>query len=151
MPMKLVRPDLELTLLDSLQKRLTFLSALCGELGMQAELVHARAEEAGRNPKYREKFDAATSRAVAGMGLLAEYCLPLLKVGGVLLAMKGSAGREEAAAGEKALALCGGRIREIRDYTLPNGDPRTLILVEKVAPTPPKYPRAFAKIKKSPL
>lgn len=150
-PMKLVRPDLELTLLDSLQKRLTFLSALCGELGVEAELVHARAEDAGRNPKYREKFDAATSRAVAGMGLLAEYCLPLLKVGGVLLAMKGSAGREEAAAGESALALCGGQIREIRDYTLPNGDPRTLILVEKVAPTPGKYPRTSQKIAKTPL
>ena len=150
-PMKLVRPDLSLTLLDSLQKRLGFLSALCGELGVEAELVHARAEEAGRDPRYRERFDAATSRAVAGLNLLAEYCLPLLRVGGLLLALKGSAGREEAAAGERAVALCGGRIREIRDYALPTGDPRTLIVVEKVSPTPKKYPRPSAQIGKKGL
>ena len=150
-PMKLLRPDLEITLLDSLQKRLTFLEALCGELGIGAELVHARAEEAGRNPKYREQFDAASSRAVAGLGLLAEYCLPLLRVGGVLLALKGSGGRREAAAGEKAVALCGGRVRDIFDYALPNGDPRTLIVVEKISQTPAKYPRPTAQIAKRPL
>ena len=148
-PMKLLRPDLRLTLLDSLQKRLNFLSALCGELGVQAELVHARAEDAGRDPGRRERYDIATSRAVAGMGVLAEYCLPLLRVGGVLLAMKGSGGREEAQEGEEAIALCGGRLREVKEYTLPGGDRRTLLVVEKERPTPKKYPRRAGQIKKA--
>lgn len=148
-PMKLLRPDLELTLLDSLQKRLNFLSALCGELEVQAELVHARAEDAGRDPGRRERYDVATSRAVAGMGVLAEYCLPLLRVGGVLLAMKGSGGREEAREGEEAIALCGGRLREVKEYTLPGGDRRTLLVVEKEKPTPKKYPRRAGQIKKA--
>lgn len=148
-PMKLVRGDLELTLLDSLQKRLNFLQALCGELGIRAELVHARAEDAGRMPAHREKYDIATSRAVARLELLAEYCLPLLRVGGTLLALKGSSGREEAEAGEGMVALCGGTIREVREYALPGGDPRTLVVVEKTGPTPKKYPRTSQQIAKA--
>lgn len=147
-PMKLLRPDLRITLLDSLQKRLGFLRALCGELEVEAELVHARAEDAGRDPRHREQYDVATSRAVAGMALLAEYCLPLVRVGGLLLALKGSAGPEEAKAGEKAVSLCGGAIREVKSYTLPGGDPRTLIVVEKVSPTPAGYPRTSQKLAK---
>ncbi len=148
-PMKLVRGDLELTLLDSLRKRLDFLRALCAGLGIEAALVHARAEDAGRAAAHRERYDLATSRAVAGLELLAEYCLPLLRVGGTFLALKGSSGREEAEAGEQAVALCGGAIREVIDYALPNGDPRTLVVVEKVRPTPAKYPRTSQKIAKA--
>jgi len=147
-PMKLVREDLRLTLLDSLQKRLGFLDALCGELGIAAQLVHARAEDAGRSPAHRGRYDLAVSRAVAGMGLLAEYCLPLLRVGGALLAMKGSGGREEAAEGEESIRLCGGRLREVKEYALPGGDRRTLVVVEKVAETPKKYPRTPAQLAK---
>lgn len=150
-PMKLVRGDLALTLLDSQQKRLSFLRALCDELGLEAALVHARAEDAGRDPAHRERYDVAVSRAVAKVALLAEYCLPLLKVGGVLLALKGSGGRQEADQGERAAALCGGRIREVREYALPNGDPRTLVVVEKISQTPAKYPRPSQKIAKGPL
>ena len=150
-PMKLARPDLRLTLLDSLQQRLTFLEPVCGALEVEARLVHARAEDAGRDPAHREGYDVATSRAVANLGALAEYCLPLVRVGGLVLALKGSSGREEAAQGERAVALCGGRIREIRDYRLPGGDPRTLIILEKISQTSTKYPRTSTKISKNPL
>lgn len=148
-PMKLARPDLDLTLLDSLQKRLNFLEALCGELGLSARLLHARAEDAGRNQSTREKYDAATSRAVASMALLAEYCLPLLRVGGVLLCLKGSGGIEEAREGAAAIQACGGALREIKEYALPGGDKRTLLVVEKVSPTPKKYPRTPAQLAKA--
>lgn len=147
-PMKLVRGDLELTLLDSLKKRLDFLQAVCAGVGIDGKLVHARAEDGGREARYREKFDLAVSRAVAGLDLLAEYCLPFVRVGGIFLALKGSGGREEAAAGEQAVALCGGAIQEIKDYCLPNGDKRTLIVIEKVLATPGRYPRPPQKIKK---
>ena len=148
-PMKLVRRDLELTLLDSLRKRLDFLQAVCTGIGIDAALVHARAEDAGRNPAHREKYQVATSRAVAGLDLLAEYCLPLLQVGGTFLALKGSGGREEAEAGAKAVALCGGRIRDVIGYQLPSGDGRTLIVVEKVEAAPARYPRTSQKIAKA--
>lgn len=150
-PMKLVRRDIRLTLLDSQEKRLNFLRHLCHGLGLDAITVHSRAEDAGRNEQYREKFDVATSRAVASMAELAEYCLPLVRVGGVLLALKGSSGREESEVAKSAISLCGGRIEEIFDYSLPTGDPRTLVVVRKVSPTPPKYPRNPAQIAKKHL
>ena len=150
-PMKLIRPDLQLILLDSLEKRLNFLRNLSARLGIDAVTLHARAEEAGRDPKHREKYDVATSRAVAAMGVLAEYCLPLVKVGGVLLALKGSSGRQEAEDGKRAIELCGGRVEQIHDYALPNGDPRTLVIVRKISQTPPKYPRNAGQISKRPL
>lgn len=150
-PLKLIRPDLRLTLLDSLDKRLNFLRHLQSRLGFDATCVHARAEDAGRQETYRERYDLATSRAVASMAELAEYCLPLVKVGGRLLALKGSSGREEAAKGQNAIKTCGGVVEAIHDYQLPNGDPRTLVVVKKVSPTPPKYPRNSAQIAKRPL
>lgn len=150
-PMKLVRRDIRLTLLDSLDKRLNFLRRLCAALGIDATMIHARAEDAGRDPQYREKFDVATSRAVASMAELAEYCLPLVKVGGVVLALKGTLGRNETEAGRTAIALCGGSIEAMIDYNLPNNDPRTLVILRKVSPTPLKYPRNSAQISKKHL
>lgn len=150
-PMKLIRRDIQLTLMDSLEKRLNFLRHLTAQLGIDAAMVHARAEDAGRNEKYRERFDAATSRAVAGMAELAEYCLPLVKVGGVVLALKGSSGREETQAAQSAIHLCGGGVEDIIDYSLPNGDPRSLVILRKVSATPAKYPRNSAQISKRPL
>ncbi|MEG0854518.1 MAG: 16S rRNA (guanine(527)-N(7))-methyltransferase RsmG [Angelakisella sp.] len=150
-PMKLLRRDVNLTLLDSLEKRLGFLRHLCGRLGIDAATVHARAEDAGKNPLYREKYDVATARAVAGLNLLAEYCLPLVKVGGVVLALKGSNGREEAELAKNAVALCGGTIEAVLDYKLPNSDPRTLVILRKKSATPPKYPRNSAQSSKNPL
>ncbi len=150
-PIRLARPDLNLTLLDSLQKRLTFLEELCRRLDVPADLVHIRAEDAGRAPAFREGFDVAVSRAVAGLGTLAEYCLPLVRVGGMLLALKGSSGRAEARAGARAVALCGGEIEDILEAALPGGDPRTLIVVRKISRTSTRYPRASASIAKKPL
>lgn len=147
-PMKLIRQDLDITLLDSLQKRLDFLGAVCGGLGISAGRVHLRAEDAGRSKEHRERYDVAVSRAVAGMGLLAEYCLPLLRVGGVMLAMKGSGGRAEAREGRSAVEACGGRVCEIKEYTLPNGDHRSLVVVEKARETPERYPRTAAQLAK---
>ena len=150
-PIKLLRPDIQITLLDSLQKRLTFLEEVCGQLGIQAELLHARAEDAGRDPARREQYDIATSRAVAGMDLLAEYCLPLVRPGGVLLALKGSGGAAEAQAGAAMVERCGGTLRAVKEYALPSGDRRTLVVVEKTSPTPNRYPRTppqLAKVKK---
>ncbi|MEG2073929.1 MAG: 16S rRNA (guanine(527)-N(7))-methyltransferase RsmG [Angelakisella sp.] len=150
-PMKLVRGDISLTLLDSLEKRLVFLRHLCAKLGIAAETVHLRAEDAGKNPLYREKYDIATARAVASLSALAEYCLPLVKVGGAVLALKGSGGREEAEQAQNAVKLCGGEIEQVLDYNLPNSDPRTLVILRKKAPTPPKYPRNAAQSAKNPL
>lgn len=147
-PMKLVRRDIRLTLLDGLEKRLNFLRHLCHELGLDATTLHARAEDAGRNEQYREQFDVATSRAVAQLAELAELCLPLVRVGGMVLALKGSGGRQEVAAAQSAVTLLGGRVEEVIDYNLPNGDPRTLVIMRKISPTPPKYPRNSAQISK---
>ena len=150
-PMKLIRRDLQLTLLDSLEKRLGFLRHLCAKLGIDAATIHLRAEEAGRSPAHREKYDVATSRAVASLGALAEYCLPLVKPGGVMLALKGSGGEEEAEAAQKAIGLCGGRLVQVLRYQLPGGDGRTLVVIEKISQTPTKYPRPSAQISKRPL
>ena len=150
-PMKLIRRDIQLTLLDALDKRLTFLKHLCHHLGIDAVTVHARAEEAGQNPSYRGKFDVATCRAVASVSNLAEYCLPLLKKGGVMLMLKGSSGREELEEGKDAILVCGGKVEQVFDYNLPNGDGRTLIVVSKISQTPARFTRNSAQIKKYPL
>lgn len=150
-PMKLLRPDLHLTLLDSLDKRLNFLRHLQSRLGYDATLVHARAEAVGRDPQHRERYHVATSRAVADLSQLAEYCLPLVRMGGLVLALKGPGGREEAEAAKNAIRLCGGYLEAVHQYNLPGGDPRTLVVLKKVSPTPPKYPRYSAQIAKKPL
>ena len=150
-PMKIVRKDIKLSLLDSLEKRLVFLRHICDEMGLEYETIHARAEEAGKKVDLRETYDVAVSRAVASMSLLAEYCLPLVKVGGIVVALKGSGGRQEVESGENAIKLCGGVVENIIDYTLPNNDLRTLVILRKVSPTPTQYPRNSAKISKKSL
>lgn len=150
-PMKLVRPDLRLTLLDSLQKRLEFLRLLSEKLGQDVTLVHARAEEGGIDPSLRERFDAATSRAVARLPVLCEYCLPYVRVGGVFAALKGPGADEELADAKKAIALLGGGEARVTKYTLPGGDARTLIVIPKEKPTPKKYPRQRVKLTAKPL
>lgn len=149
------RPGIRLTLLDSLQKRLTFLEELCRTLEIPVTLVHARAEEGGRRPELRERFDVATARAVAALPTLCEYCLPFVRTGGRFLAMKGPSYREEGDAAAAA-RLCGGELRDTQLLTLPHreGEPaesRALLIFDKIAPTPTKYPRTTAKIAKSPL
>lgn len=149
-PVKILRPDLELTLLDSLNKRLIFLEVLCDQLGISAQRVHARAEEAGRGA-LRERFDLATARAVAPLSQLCEYCLPLVRVGGRFVALKGPDVEQEARQSEKAIALLGGKLLEIRRLELPDGSSRSFVMIEKISQTPPKYPRQSAKIAKQPM
>ena len=151
MPLAIAGPGLRLTLLDSLGKRVDFLREACGALGLEnVRCVHARAEEfAG---EQRESFDAAVSRAVAALPVLCELCLPLVKVGGRMLAMKSSHTEEEINQAKTAIRLLGGEIQWVKDYTVPTTDVvHRVVCIRKVSPTPKKYPRRFALIKKSPL
>ena len=150
-PLKLGEPSLDLTLLDSLGKRIAWLEEVCGTLGLKrVECVHARAEEFAAG--HRESYDLAVSRAVAQLNVLCELALPLVKVGGQFLAMKSVGTEEEIAAAKGAIKTLGGKIVKVEDYTIPtSGVTHRVVVIEKVSPTPPRYPRAFAKIKKQPL
>ena len=150
-PLKIVRPDIELTLLDSLAKRLKFLEELSTLLGQHNAFVHARAEMAGADPALRGRFDCATSRAVAQLAVLCEYCLPLLKIGGKMLALKGPGCGAEIAASQNAIALLGGSVAAVREYALADSGQRTLIVIEKIKSTPKKYPRQRIKLSEKPL
>ena len=157
-PLALYRPDCKLTLLDSLNKRLTFLDTVCRETGLTATLIHARAEEGGRDPKLREKYDVACARAVANLPVLSEYCLPFVKVGGRFVALKGPDADRERADAARGIGVLGGKIATVTALTLP-AEPiegiepmeRRLVVVEKVKPTPAAYPRHGSKIAKKPL
>lgn len=154
-PLALLRADCRLTLLDSLQKRLNFLEILCRELGIKAQFVHARAEEGGQNPTLRETFDVAAARAVAGLATLCEYCLPFVKVGGCMLALKGPEVEGELSRARFAAKELGGTLRRVDALTLPpdstqNGASRRIVLFDKMTATPAKYPRPTAKIAKKP-
>lgn len=145
-PMKLGEPSIRLTLLDSLQKRINWLRETMQRLGVEADCVSARAEEY----QAREQFDIATSRAVARLNVLAELCLPFVRVGGYFLAMKATAADEELAEAKHALSVLGGKVERIAEYEL-DGITRRVVVIRKVRPTPPAYPRRFAKIKQQPL
>lgn len=151
MPLRILEPDFDLTLLDSLGKRIEWLKDTCDALGLaRVDCVHARAEEFAAD--RREYFDLVTSRAVANLQMLSELCLPLVKIGGRFLAMKSVDSGEEINAAKNAIKTLGGQIVTVEDYTIPTSDvTHRLVIIEKVAPTPKGYPRAFAKIKKSPL
>ena len=148
---KIFKPELELTLMEPTGKRVDFLKYACAQLGLTGvEFAKERAEEAARKA-WREQFDLASARAVAALPMLAEYCLPLVKVGGNFLAMKGASGEEELTAARGAIKKLGGEYRETRTLHLPGGDTRTLILCKKISQTPTAYPRNGGKIAKSPL
>lgn len=151
--LKILAPSLDATLLDSLNKRLDWLAETCGTLGLTGiRTVHARAEEKGRDPAFRERFDIVTSRAVAELRTLAELCLPYVAPGGVFLAMKSMDSGGELDAAAPALTLLGGTVEALRDYQIPGTDVRhRVIVIKKAGKTPEKYPRPFAKIKKNPL
>lgn len=150
-PLKIAHPDIRLTLLDSLNKRVDFLREVCDTLSLtDVTCVHGRAEEFAAG--HREQYDAAVSRAVANLRLLAELCLPLVKVGGVFLAMKSTECEEELAEAKNAIKLLGGKTERVVDYTIPTTDVvHRLVVIRKLSPTPAKYPRRFAQIKKQPL
>ncbi len=147
-PLKIAEPSVQLTLLDPLRKRMAWLSETLPALGVEANCVTARAEDYVR--EQREAFDVVVSRAVARLDMLLELCLPLVKPGGLFLAMKGTDAQAEAAQAANALELLGGRISEIRAYAIA-GTRHRVVVVEKTGPTSEKYPRRFAKIKQRPL
>lgn len=153
LPLKILAPSLEVTLLDSLSKRVDWLNETIDTLGLEGvRAVHGRAEEAGRNPAFRERFDFAAARAVADLRLLCELCLPFLKVGGRFLAMKGTDCGDEVDKALPAIQVLGGRLEGRIDRLIPHtGVTHRVILVKKISPTPEKYPRRWAKMQKAPL
>lgn len=151
LPLKIVRKDLRFTLVESTGKKCNYLRTCVDKLALDGVKVeNMRAEDGGRDQKFREKFDAAVARAVAPLNTLCEYCLPYVKRGGVFVAYKGDCG-DELKQSERAICLLGGRTKEVETYTLPNGDQRSLVVVEKVKETPLLYPRGHGKERKSPL
>lgn len=150
-PLLIARPDLEMTMIDSTAKKLKYVASAVESLGLTAEVLHTRAEEAGQNKEYREKFDIVCSRAVAALNVLCEYCLPFVKVGGVFLAMKGAKAQEEIADAKAAIKTLGGKIVAEKSFTLSDGGERTIVVIKKISQVPPKYPRVSAQIAKKPL
>ncbi len=147
-PLKIACPEMDLTLLDSLGKRMRWLEEFLPTLGVEATYITARAEEAvlGR----REQYDYATSRAVARLNILLELTAPYVKVGGAVLAMKGAAANEELQEAKNAIKRLGLQLEQVKEFSI-DGTSHSVIVLRKIAPTPPKYPRRYAKIKQSPL
>lgn len=152
-PLKICFPHLEVTIVDSLNKRITFLNHLASELNLEkVAFVHSRAEDFGRNPLYREQFDLVTARAVARLSVLSELCLPLVRQGGLFVSMKGAAAEEELTAGERAVKLLGAALKEQHAFLLPVEDSERYIFVfTKEKKTPKKYPRKAGVPNKSPI
>ena len=147
-PVKIACPEADVTLLDSLGKRMAWLEQILPELGVQARCITARAEEEVTH--CREQYDIATSRAVARLNILLELTAPYVKVGGAVLAMKGTAAQEELEEAKKAICRLGLKLEKVAEFPA-DGTAHTVIVLRKVAPTPPQYPRRYAKIKQSPL
>jgi len=153
LPLKILVPSLNVTLLDSLNKRVDWLNEVSGQLSLtDVTAIHARAEEQAQVKGFRDSFDFATARAVADLRLLAELCLPFVKVGGLFLSMKSVGSDEELEGAARAIKMMGGRVREVVDYPISGTDvTHRVVLIEKVAPTLKGYPRRWAKIQKEPL
>lgn len=152
-PLKIIREDIEVTLLDSLNKRIVFLQEVIKQLSLtKIEAIHSRAEEFGKNKKYRESFDYATSRAVANLSTLSEYLIPLVKLKGCCISMKGPDVKEEIQQSKNAILLLGGKIEKIEKFQLPKSDiDRNVIIIRKVKSTPLKYPRKPGMATKEPI
>ncbi len=147
----IARPDLKMTLLDGTNKRLVFIKSVLDALGLNANIVHMRAELAARNGNFRERFDIVTARAVANLNTLSEYCMPFVKLGGLFAPMKSAKTDEEVLGARGAIKLLGGEIIEIKELNIENCGERYVILTKKISQTPSKYPRASAQISKKPL
>jgi len=152
-PLKIVYPHIEVTIVDSLNKRISFLNHLADVLNLEnIHFVHDRAETFGVNPAYRETFDVVTARAVARMSVLSEFCLPLAKVGGHFLAMKALHAKDELDSAQKAISTLGGKVEKVHTFTLPMEDSeRTILIIKKEKQTPKKYPRKPGTPGKSPI
>ncbi len=152
LPLKIVFPQLKITMVDSLQKRINFLQEVVTTLDLSGvEIIHGRAEDIGQNLRYREAFDYATARAVARTSVLAEYTLPFVKKGGKFIVMKGAAAQQELADGKQALATLGGVLHDEFEFSLPNGDVRYIQIVNKNKKTPKQYPRQAGTPSKKPI
>lgn len=149
--MLIARPDLDITLMDSTNKKLNVIRDILENIGLEANVVHKRAEEAGQSKDFRESYDFATARAVSNLRDLSEFCLPFVKVGGTFISMKSAKADEEIEEGKKAISVLGGRIREKKTFNLEAAGERTVILIEKSSSTPAKYPRPSAKMAKNPI
>lgn len=152
-PLKIVRDDINVTLLDALNKRINFLNEVIEQNKLtNIETIHARAEEAGKNKNLRESFDIATSRAVAPLNILVEYLLPLVKIGGKCVCMKGSNAKEEIENSKNAIKTLGGKLENVEELELPDSDiKRTIIVIKKEKNTPIKYPRKAGTPSKMPI
>lgn len=152
-PLKIMNEEIKITLLDSLNKRINFLNEVIKELDLKnIETIHSRVEEAGKNKKYRESFDIATARAVANLATLSEYMLPLVKVGGKSICMKGSEVSDEIKNSKKAISVLGGQVESINNFKLPKSDmTRNIVIIKKIKNTPNKYPRKPGTPTKEPI
>lgn len=152
-PLKIAFPSTKIVLLDSLNKRINFLNEVIKTLDLKdIETIHGRAEDYGKNPQYREKFDICVSRAVANLSSLSEYCIPFVKMGGSFISYKSGKANEELEAAQNAIKLLGGKVLNTTEFSLPNTDMhRTLITIGKFVTTPKKYPRSAGKPAKEPL
>lgn len=152
-PLKIAFPELKVTLLDSLNKRVKFLTEVCGQLGLEnINAVHGRAEDFGRNPQYREKYDLCVSRAVANLASLSEYCMPFVRVGGYFVPYKSGEIEEELNLGAKAVKILGGQVECVEKFTLPGAEAsRSLIKIRKIQAISKKYPRKAGLPAKEPL
>jgi len=153
LPLKIIYPQMHVTLVESVGKKAMFCQHIVSKLGIEdVEVIHTRAENLGQDLNHRESYDYAVGRAVANLNILSEYLLPLVKIGGTMLAQKGESGPAEAQSAEKAMKLLGGKLRQLIPVHLPGvADDRYLVLADKVAATPPKYPRNAGLAAKVPL
>lgn len=152
-PIKIAFPNLHITIVDSLNKRITFLEHLAKELRLEnVQFIHDRAETFGQNPVYREQYDVVTARAVARLSVLSELCIPLAKVGGAFIAMKAANANDEILTAKKAISTLGGKIEEVHSFPLPIEDSeRNIVIIKKERPTPKKYPRKPGIPNKTPI
>ncbi|WP_102273357.1 16S rRNA (guanine(527)-N(7))-methyltransferase RsmG [Cytobacillus massiliigabonensis] len=153
LPIKIAFPELHVTIVDSLNKRIGFLEHLSNQLGLKnVQFIHDRAETFGQKKEHREAYDAVTARAVARLSVLSELCLPLVKVGGTFIAMKGASAKEELDAGKKAIAVLGGKLDQSYSFTLPQEESeRNILIIKKEKSTPKKYPRKPGTPNKTPI
>lgn len=152
-PLKIVNNSIDMTLLDSLNKRILFLKELVKELNLKnIQIIHGRAEDYGQNPKFREKYDICISRAVATLSVLSEYCLPFVKIGGHFISLKGPNIEQEIKEAEKAISVLGGKIEKIENFNLPYlKEQRNIIFIKKIKQCPSNYPRKAGKPSKQPI
>ncbi|MDD2921073.1 MAG: 16S rRNA (guanine(527)-N(7))-methyltransferase RsmG [Anaerolineales bacterium] len=152
-PLKIIYPNMRLTLVESVGKKVAFCRHIVDALGLEnVDVIHARAEDLGQQPEHREKYDWAVARAVANLNVLSEYLLPLVKVGGTALAQKGENAPAETQSAEQAMKILGGKLKQLIPINLPGvADDRYLVLIDKSAATPPKYPRNAGVVAKTPL